>query len=112
VAAGRHVLRLQVTSRPDLTGSVTFGVDAETWVGGELDRLLKRVPIGCGRTYLGYAPVTTVSGAVQVPARLTGTIHSVTAVTGDRAAQDGGGDEAPGAVPTLQEEDEAEMREQ
>jgi arylsulfatase len=133
--AGRYALVLQVASRPDLTGSVTFAVDGETCGGGELDRLLKRVPIGCGRTYLGRAAVGTVSGDVPPPAILTGTIHRLTATTGDEAVRidgadgenrgtaggDGahggngrteGGDGAVGALPTGQEEDEAEMREQ
>lgn len=96
--AGKHRLDLRVTAGNDLTADVEFVVDGRSVGGGHIGRLLKRVPIGSGRTCVGYAAIRTVSGAVEAPFPFQGKVHRVTVTTGD--------------APAPEDEFEAEMRDQ
>lgn len=100
LSPGRHVLGLAVLARPDLTGRVTFTVDDEEVGTTEIGTLLKRVPIGCGRTYIGYAAAATVGGAFPPPFEFTGVLHQLTVTMVD------------GTPPSVPDELGAEMREQ
>lgn len=78
IPPGRHCLALVVQARPDLTGTVAFQLD-DAWVGDfRISTLLKRVPVGCGRTYVGRAAVPTVAATFEPPFELTALLHRLT----------------------------------
>jgi hypothetical protein len=80
---------------------VRFLVDGEDLGDTGLDAVMKRVPIGCGRTFVGSAPGGTVAGAFAPPYPFTGTIERL--VVTPYVDSDG---------RPLDEELAAEMREQ
>jgi arylsulfatase len=75
LAAGRHRLELRVVVDQDRHARVRFLVDGEDLGDTGLDAVMKRVPIGCGRTFVGSAPGGTVAGAFAPPYPFTGTIE-------------------------------------
>lgn len=88
--AGAHRLMVSVTAADDLSGEVELTADADVLVRRSVDRLLKRMPIGNGRTYVGYTAQPTVSGDVTAPARLTVDLRRLVATAGERATVDEG----------------------
>jgi arylsulfatase len=80
---GSHRLEVTVIADAALRGRATFVVDGEETASAPLDALLKRVPIGSGRTSIGWTGSSTVSGRVSAPDPFTGRIASVSVVTGD-----------------------------
>lgn len=97
---GRHRLELSVATNQTLRGQVDFAVDGRWIGGGPLGGLLKRIPIGVGRTYVGYAARPTVRGAFTPPFAFRGTLHRLTVSFG-----------SPSHFP-LRAELDAEMRDQ
>jgi hypothetical protein len=85
LSVGRHTLAVQVTAEADLAGEVTFWLDGEVLGGGRLTTLLRRVPIGCGRTYVGRSPAPTVAGAFGPPFEFDGVLTRLTVTSGPGA---------------------------
>ncbi|GAA0731275.1 arylsulfatase [Dactylosporangium roseum] len=103
VAPGRHRLEVAVDAAADLSARIMFTVDGAAVGGGSVSRLLKRVPIGSGRTYVGHVMSSPVSGAFTAPNPFTGELHELVVLPGPPA----------GAAPAVQRETaDAEMREQ
>lgn len=75
--SGRHTIELHLSARDDLTGEVEFVLDGRRVGGGDVTGLLKRAPIGVGRTSVGFALSSTVSGAIEAPSRLTAQLHAL-----------------------------------
>ena len=94
---GAHVLAVDVSAAPDLTGHVRFSVDGATIGGGHVSALLRRVPIGCGRTYVGHAPAATVTGAFRPPFEFEGVLERLT-VSAQPASPTGGPTEMAGEM--------------
>jgi arylsulfatase len=82
IPAGRHRLQVTVAANAELGGRVRFSLDGDLIGGGDVDRLVKRVPVPCGRAYVGYAAVPTVSRSFSAPNPFRGELHRVTVVTG------------------------------
>lgn len=82
---GRHRLAVRVSRDDDLSGTVTFTVDGRTTGTATVHQLLKRMPIGSSRTYIGRAAAGTVSGVIEPPCRFTGTLYALTASIGHDA---------------------------
>jgi arylsulfatase len=82
VPAGRHCLEVLVSANQDMSGRVQFLLDGGVIGGGEVDRLVKRVPIPCGRAYVGYSVVPMVSQSFEPPYPLQGDLHRLTVLTG------------------------------
>lgn len=103
---GRHRLGVETVAGADLAGRVTLTLDGEAIGSGTVDRLLKRVPIGSGRTYIGRTVGAPVSGAFNPPFPFRGELRELVVL--------------PGAGPVTRstaadddaEMDDAEMREQ
>jgi arylsulfatase len=83
VPAGRHRLHVAVAATAQLRGRVTFFLDGDRIGDREVERLVKRVPVPCGRAYVGYAGAPTVSRAFSAPNPFQGELHRVTVVTGN-----------------------------
>ena len=81
--AGPHELeaRLAVTG-PD-EGRLQLVVDGRVALDERVVGLLRRIPIGAGRTYVGRAGAETVSGSVTAPDPFTGDLRRLTVTVGD-----------------------------
>jgi len=99
--AGRHELTLAVAAAGDLSATVTFAVDGAEVGHGTVSRLLKRVPIGSGRTYVGQVVTTPFGAAFTPPFAFSGDLRELVVVPGPPA----------GATPSA-DTAAAEMREQ
>lgn len=80
---GRHLLEMHVVADHALTGNVTFSLDGEQFGGGQIGQLLRLVPIGSGRTYVGYDDTPTVSDSYNAPFAYNGVLHRVTVTTSE-----------------------------
>ncbi len=86
IPAGRHLLEVAVAAEAKLHGRVEFSLDGEVIGGGDVPRLVKRVPVSCGRAYVGYSAVQTVSRVFSPPHQLRGVLHRLTVTTEPRSA--------------------------
>lgn len=97
---GDHRLDLVVRAADSRSGVLTFLLDDEVLHSEPVTGLLKRVPVGSGRTHVGRAPAATASGVLPRPFDFTGLLHRLTVTVGDDAWM------------SLPEELQAEMRDQ
>jgi arylsulfatase len=101
LGAGAHRLEARVAVDASLRAVIEFLVDGARVGVGDVSSVLKRVPIGSGRTYVGRAPSGTVGAAFDPPFAFTGVLNRLTVTP--RAVE---------AEPSPHQELVAEMREQ
>lgn len=93
---GHHVLAVYVEANEDLTGRIEFTVDGRRVGGGPVTELLRRPVIGSGRTYVGYAACSPVSGAFTAPFPFDGLLYRVRVATSGESGSAGFSEVEPG----------------
>ena len=86
LSSGRHRLAVELAAHEDLSGDLAFWLDGRRLGQGRVEGLLRRIPIGCGRTYVGAAPAGTVAGVLARPAELMVDLVELTVTTGSELA--------------------------
>jgi len=80
---GAHVLECRLAAGAADHGRLQVVVDDRVVIDAEVEGLLRRIPIGAGRTYVGRAGAATVSGRIAPPAEFTGQLTRLTVTLGD-----------------------------
>jgi len=99
--SGRHRFGISVAADADMAGVVEFALDGQQLGRGTVERILKRVPVPCGRAYVGYSTASSVAQAFEPPFPLDGVLHELTVSIG-----------APMSRRDDHDESAAELREQ